>query len=210
MNRHRVGSNGRRTRVFTDGSSSSEEEDALVADLRRNHALPPLPENIVRRIRSGKFVPFDQLVPHSTYVDSSDGVELFAHPQPNGLVFTPKSKNKAKVVDFFSWSVAWSVFALYHAVFFAGTAIQLMGYHNRAAELASQYSWENFQTYDSQFRQKMANDRKVGALRWDRIDEDLRARHLRNARVFCSSCMNFGHVASRCPAVKSPFPSISK
>ena len=36
--------------------------------------------------------------------------------------------------------------------------------------------------------------------RWDRVDEDLRNRHLRTTRPFCLNCLNFGHMAPECPA----------
>ena len=188
---------------YDSSDQSTTDEDEEIIDTRRRYSLPPLPDNVISRIRSGKFVSFDKLLPHSSHVDISDDIELIANPRSTGLTFSQKTKNKAKVVDFASWSIAWSVFALYYTVFFIGSAMQIMGYHNRASELAAQYSWDNFQVYDKQFRQKMANDRKVRSLRWDRIDEDLRARHLTTPRNFCSACQNFGHSHTRCPDRRS-------
>ena len=183
--------------------SSSDEERALYGNNMHNLALPPIPATVISRIRSGKFVSFDLLLPHSSFVDKDEAVELIATPHNKGLYFSQKTKNKAKVVDFSSWSIAWSVFAVYYAVFFMDSAIQLLGYHNRASELAAQYTWPNFCTYDIQFRQKMANDRRIRTLRWDRIDEDLRARHLRTTQVLCTFCQNFGHHSVRCPERRS-------
>ena len=178
--------------VFGDQSENEFGEEIITEN---GVALPPLPRNIISDIRSGKFVNFDKLLPFSTNPDVKDGLSLL--PGRNGgFILQPKNDNRAKVVDFYSWSLAWSVFVLYFTYFHPHRYLELLGYHNRASELASQYAWAEFQTYDRQFRLRMAQS---VSLRWDRIDEDLKARFLRTSRVMCYICNNFGHMAPQCP-----------
>ena len=65
--------------------------------------------------------------------------------------------NRAKVVDFSSWTVAWSVFSLWYALYFPKRACELLGYFNRVAELAAKYAWKEFKAYDIHFRTKMSS-----------------------------------------------------
>lgn len=62
----------------------------------------------------------------------------------------------------------------------------------------------NFMAYDRQFRLKMASS---PSLKWNRVDEDLRARFLLRTRVVCFECHSFGHTASFCPLRDDKFLS---
>ena len=77
--------------------------------------------------------------------------------------------------------------------------MKLIGYHNHALELASQYVWAQFHAYDRQFRMSMALS---PILRWDRVDEDLRVRFLCTPRTICFYCNNYGHLAPSCPVLR--------
>ena len=51
----------------------------------------------------------------------------------------------------------------------------------------------------------MASHHNNPAVTWDRIDEDLKARHLLNPNPACYNCLNFGHFSNRCPDPDSAF-----
>ena len=110
-----------------------------------------------------------------------------------------------KVIDFFTWTQAFSIFAMYYSLFYAHRSIELWGYFQLASELATRYIWSNFAEYDFQFRTNMAADRKSNRLRWDRIDENLRARFLLTTKYPCSYCRNFNHRSDNCPYLKPDF-----
>ena len=189
--------------VYNNQHGASNEELFSFPDLATEDGtpLPPLPQEVIRRIQLGKFVNFDKLLPFSAIPDhGADGMHMEASigSRDGCLIFSRKDKVSAKVVSFNSWTLAWSVFALYFT-FFHGRFAQLMGYFNRAAELANKHPWREFSTYDVQFRLRMACNHNNNQLKWDRVDEDLRSRYLRSSQPMCQLCFNFGHYANQCP-----------
>ena len=100
----------KRSRRQDHASSSSEDLDdhndelALDPALNSGASLPPLPRNVVSAIGSGKVVCFDKLLPHSSTPDIKDGLQMVPHR--SGFSLAPKNRNKARVMDFRSWSVA--------------------------------------------------------------------------------------------------------
>ena len=180
--------------LFNDDSRSSDDEEERLLEVP--HSFPPLPQQIIRRIRSGKFVDFDYLLPHSTAPGKSHGDALLMVASNDGFRLTPKSKNKAKVFDFFSWSQAWAIFMMYYLYFNPHRLQEILGYYQRAVEFASRYIFEDFEAYDIQFRHAMAGSR---SRRWDKLDDNLKARYLLQTKPVCVGCRNFGHRFMDCP-----------
>ena len=186
----------------SSSSSSSSESDSDRQVLQQRVRLPPLDSSLIRRIAAGKKCDFDLLLPCSSAL-RSEGFELRQSYGDGGVYFAPKARTKAKVSDFFTWCQAWSVFAMYYTYYHAHRAAELWGYFHLASELATRYIWQNFQNYDFQFRTAMDEDRRKNLLRWDRIDECLKARFLTDTKPVCFNCRNFGHKIPDCPYLSS-------
>ena len=186
----------------SSSSSSSESESEHRGRCSNRANLPPLDSSLIRRIAAGKKVDFDLLLPCSSAL-RSEGFELRHSHGDGGVYFAPKTKTKAKVLDFFTWCQAWSVFALYYTFYHAHRAAELWGYFHLAAEFATKFIWSNFENYDFQFRTAMEEDRKKNLLRWDRIDENLKSRFLTVSKPVCFNCRNFGHRSPQCPFLSS-------
>ena len=194
-------------RYHESPSSSDDSSDEDVANLVTEDGtpLPPAHAGTVRLIRAGKFVDLFRLLPRSPTPDSYSNMAMKATVDKQGIInLSRRHSQSAKVVDFNSWALAWSLFVLYY-VHFHGRLQQLMGYFNRATELACRYPWPQFCQYDIMFRTMMASHHNNPAITWDRIDEDLKARHLLNPNPVCYNCLNFGHFSNRCPDPESAF-----
>ena len=150
--------NSRRRRHYHrrhhESSSSDDSSDEDVTNLVTEDGtpLPPAHAATVRLIRSGKFVDLFRLLPRAQVPDSCTNMAMRASVDRQGVInLTRRHSQAAKIVDFNSWALAWSLFVLYYA-HFHGRLQQLMGYFNRAAELASRYPWSQFRQYDIMFR----------------------------------------------------------
>ena len=177
-----------------------EDEEPLVYIHPDGTQLPPIPPSIINQIRHGKFVHFDKLLPFSsvTNPEDPDSQRFEAKFEKGALHFEKRNKQAARVVDLNSWCLAWSVFVLIYTVFH-GRHYELMGYFNRAVEFGMKYGFRPFYKYDTRFRIRMEINHNNPALRWDRVDADLRDRSMQNPGPVCFDCQNFGHTSRNCP-----------
>ena len=83
------------TSSTTTLSLSSSSEDQQNREIPSN--FPPLPSNIIKKIRSGKFIDFYKILPHSEKSEHPmDGAHMHATINSKGSVhFSHKDSNKA-------------------------------------------------------------------------------------------------------------------
>lgn len=80
-----------------------------------DQALPAIPAVVLERIRRGEFINFDLLLPNNVPSETSNSftVSLDYNDQgaaPCVMVRDNPRSNKNKVVDLYSWLLAWSLF----------------------------------------------------------------------------------------------------
>ena len=129
--------------------------------------------HLVRRIRKGKFVKFDRLLP--SVLD-----EVFTVQQ--GKRTGDKGLSKRHIRDFANWVEAWNIFLAIRVQAFPHTALQMIKYQAIMCQLFSSYPVGVCIKYDSLFRQAVARD-KARLIPWDQVKEDI--------LVWCATCHPF-------------------
>lgn len=165
--------------------------------------LPAVPPNVLDRVYRGEFINFNDLLPPSvsSISSSSDYQIQFNSSSANPTInVIPNDQHKAKVIDFVSWSIAWSAFMQIMFVYHNQLIGQLLSYQNLICQFASQYAFANVYAYDQAFRQLIANNPR--AMSWDKVDDNLFNSFLRGAPprqdIFCFKCKRKGHYSQHC------------
>ena len=163
--------------------------------------LPPLLESVLLKIKQGKFINFDLLLPQSYCPSSNDDCVVQVgggeNASSSSITLVPKSQNsKAKVLSFNLWLQAWCNFARVYVCYHGHQTDQILHYQPLMTQFDQQYIFEEFYLYNRQFRLRMASS---PALRWDRIDVELTNRFLHTTWPICYRCNTHGHYASVCP-----------
>ena len=164
--------------------------------------LPPLPKAVLLKIKQGKFVNFNLLLPQSYCPSTNDDYVVQVGGGDDGfassITLVPKLQNsKAKVLTFTLWLQAWCNFARVYVRYHGHQTDQILHYQSLMAQFGQQYVFNEFYSYDRQFRLRIASN---PALRWDRIDGELTNRFLRTVWAVCFRCHHtHGHYATACP-----------
>ena len=167
--------------------------------------LPTIPPAQVRKIINREYIDFNALLPDSSSVTpGSYSIEMDPSSQDTTLSLIPRP-SQHKIKDFFSWLLAWNNFLRAYSFYHAEMTPQLMFYQSMICQYAQQYVFEDVQTFDRNFRIRIANGR--GTVRWDRHDPELVARFLRMFKLVCYHCKQFGHYASACSSKPTPTQS---
>ena len=177
-----------------------------------NLKLPAVPADVINRIRRGEFVNFDNLLPSNIGKSSSskititnDGERLCVANNSTDSSSSNSRNFKSKVRDFFSWSLAWTLFFQIMIQFRSHLAGQLLQYQLYITNLANQYTFWAWYKYDQAFRRIVANNDDIG---WDSVDEGSFNMHVRgqSERVQCYHCGASNHLASSCPSKGKSLP----
>ena len=120
--------------------------------------VPTPDKRAIRKIRKGKYVIFDTLLP----------------PLDDGQVgqAAKKGTNRRQVTNLSSWMEAWNIFAATRIQTAPQTALELVKYQNIICQLFAAYSTAAALKYDRLFRQAVARDKRH-TLRWDILKEDI-------------------------------------
>ncbi len=116
----------------------------------------------MRRIRKGKFVSFDKLLPSSP--------DLPPVPTTKREPSAPKQTRTRRVTDLTTWLEAWNVFLLVRIHSAPHSALELAKYQALICRLFSGYPAAPCLRYDELFRQAAARN---PLLPWDELKEDL-------------------------------------
>ena len=119
----------------------------------------------IRRIRLGKFIKFDKLLPvHDELV--------FGGRERLGTDNKRQRPAKRQVHDLASWLEAWNIFLAVRVQSHPREALQLVKYQAIICHLFTAYSAAACLKYDSLFRQAAARD-KSKLIAWDHLKEDI-------------------------------------
>ena len=165
------------------------------ASRHNSDILPPLDEKIINTIKQGKFVEFDSLLPQPHSSSSMQGFIIQQEGEACSVI--PRSQQKSRIVNFYHWFVAWSIFARVYIHFHGHRVREIMHYQAQMAHFASLYVFNDIYLFDIQFRHRIAND---PLLRWDRTDVELNTLYIRNAKPVCWHCNKPGHFHGQCPS----------
>jgi len=126
---------------------------------------------------------------------SLDGTENQDGPQI--IVRNNVQASRNRVFDLHSWLLAWSLFLQATIIFRGHLVSQMLKYQSFIAQLASNYNFQAWFSYDQSCRLAIANNPH---LRWDTVNEDIYNLHIRGAqgRSRCFSCGGRDHYASSC------------
>ena len=136
---------------------------------------PPPHNRIISKIRRGKYIDFDYLLPA---VD--DIVPVQAAQPPVAKRGHQKSIPPRKVTDFQTWMEAWNSFLIIATHHTPSRSLELIQYQALVSHLFQAYPIHVAIRYDQLFRQAAARD---PVLRWDTFKEDL--------LVWCSTRRSF-------------------
>ena len=136
---------------------------------------PPPHNRIISKIRRGKYIDFDYLLPA---VD--DIVPVQAAQPPVAKRGHQKSTPSRKVTDFQTWMEAWNNFLVIATHHTPSRSLELIQYQALVSHLFQAYPIHVAIRYDQLFRQAAARD---PLLRWDTFKEDL--------LVWCSTRRSF-------------------
>ena len=142
-------------------SSSSSESDSDVEPGPFVSFAPPPSRHCVQRIRRGKYIKFDHLLP------SVDTIPFQSwHQKPS----KHQHHSKRKVSDLQSWLQAWNIYMLVRIHTAPDTALDLAKYQTLMCHLFSSYPVSACLQYDKLFRHAAARDH---TLAWDELKEDI-------------------------------------
>ena len=127
---------------------------------------PPPPDRVIARIRKGKYVNFDLLLPSTDDSLPVQGVRASGYKKGNKADRPPKRR----VSDFQSWMEAWNTFLLITAHTSQDRCLELLKYQTLIGHLFSAYPTSVCLRYDQLFRRTTARDH---SLQWDTFKEDL-------------------------------------
>ena len=147
----------------SSSSSSSSTGPSAVSPFVACTAIPP--KHLIRRIRLGKFIKFDKLLPvHDELV--------FGGRERLGTGNKRQRPAKRQVHDLASWLEAWNIFLAVRVQSHPREALQLVKYQAIICHLFTAYSAAACLKYDSLFRQAAARD-KSKLIAWDHLKEDI-------------------------------------
>ena len=127
----------------------------------------PVPRGIAERIERGEFVDFDDLLPGVLAVTSRSGLEVIASDDSTLSVRTSDPRRRRRVVDFVSWTEAWTAYASVILSAAPHRCHELLGYQAIMANAAQQFYPEGWLEYDRRFRGAAASD---PTRQWDVMD----------------------------------------
>ena len=147
----------------SSSTSSSSTGPSAVSPFVACTATPP--KHLIRRIRLGKFIKFDKLLPvHDELV--------FGGRERLGTDNKRQRPAKRQVHDLASWLEAWNIFLAVRVQSHPREALQLVKYQAIICHLFTAYSAAACLKYDSLFRQAAARD-KSKLIAWDHLKEDI-------------------------------------
>eukprot|EP00111_Clytia_hemisphaerica_P007722 TCONS_00022438-protein len=191
-------------------------QDGRTQDLS-NLQLPPVPANVINRIRRGEFVNFDSLLPQNVGRSTNTHISLnidgdsisLASNNDSSSTTKDNSKYKAKVTDFLTWSLAWTFFFQIMVQFNSHLTEQLLQYQLYITNMANQYIFSAWYNYDKAFRQSLANNpHKVNWSSSDGYIFNLYVRD-RNLKSKCFTCGSSNHLSPSCPFATGKGPGSS-
>ena len=139
------------------------------------HVHPSQIQYLVRRIRRGKFVNFDELL--GPAMGEGTGAILGQKKWEK-----EKGAGRRRVVDLATWLEAWNIFLAVRIQIAPDSALALVKYQAIMTMLFSSYPAGVCLKYDSTFRQAVARDHSY-LTPWDQAKEDI--------LVWCASCNPF-------------------
>ena len=147
------------------------QQQAIGAPVASNINLPAIPSSILERIRRGEFVNFDLLLPNNVPSETRDTFTMSLNNSESGngpriVVQNGSRSAKNKIMDLYSWFIAWSLFFQAYIIFRGHLACQLAKYQIFIAQLASNYNFTAWYSYDQAFRTYIANN---PTSRWDAL-----------------------------------------
>ena len=166
------------------------------------HMHPAVQPAQLKKIKNREYVDFNLLLPNSSVTPGSYSVHVDPLSSPTDtdgtttLSLVPRTGHN-KIIDFFSWLLAWNNFMRTYIFYHPEMAPQLLFYQSMICKYVQQHIFEEVQTFDRNFRIRIANGKEYG-LRWDRFDHELVARYLRTFKPTGYKCKKFGHFASVC------------
>ena len=167
--------------------------------------LPPLPQNIIQQIQSGKFVRFESLLLSAPPLSADEyTIQVAASNSSEPTVsLVPRHHNRPAINDFITWMSAWNNFVQALLVSSPELSSDLWQYQSLITRFASQYVFSAWYTYDQLFRYQMANNPRLS---WATFDDNLFNMNIRGAtlRPLCFSCHQYGHLSGQCPSASRP------
>ena len=169
-NRHRSRSRRRRHRrrhrkYSSSRSSGSSSDLGPLADSPFISCTATPPKHLVRRIKQGKFIKFDKLLP-------AHDDPMFGGRERQGTSSKKQRPARRQVHDLASWLEAWNIFLAVRVQSHPREALQLVKYQAIMCHLFVAYPVAACLKYDSLFRQAAARD-KSKLTAWDHLKEDI-------------------------------------
>ena len=197
------------TNAYSDAVNSVRPQNSVLPGTRNQNMpvpplqrsrLPPLPSVVLDQIKQSKFINFDLLLPPSITSSAPDSYAIQVesnHSNPT-ISLVPGNKNRPKVTDFYSWSMAWSTYMQAMAFYHPESLPDLIMYQSIITRFASQYAFSAWSVYDRLFRYRAASD---PATSWAEVDDTLFNLYVRGGalRAKCFRCSQYGHLANNCP-----------
>lgn len=186
-----------------------EEDTAMVAIVE---GIQPVPKKVVRKIESGEFVDFADLLQ-----DQFPSEELNLPSSHSGVVLVQSldslKRKKKRVNDFQGWVEALLVYAAVRCRDTLPELANVMAYGVIMGQTAKDYPVDKWLTYDRKFRE-MAGAKKE--TKWNEINSGLWNRCFSGIsktvppQKTCSSCMSSGHSSWDCPNSNTARRSIQR
>ena len=135
--------------------------------------LPTDPPAQVKKIINREYIDFNALLSDSSSVTpGSYFIEMDPSSHYTTLSLIPRPSQHKIMFFLGSWLLACNNFLRAFSFYHTETTPQLMFYQSMICQYAHQYMFEDVQTFDLNFRIRLANGR--GTVRWDRHDPEFR------------------------------------
>ena len=171
-----------------------------------------IPRRCLTLIEKGEYVDFQKLRPKSvdqkTREDGASNISMKFSPTTR--TYTLEKAHKESIGTFTAWMEAWNNFVQTRLYFKPDEHFQLFTYQRLIGTLAAQYRFSAVYSYDIDFRNLIATQRRVSpkerTASWGSVQPQLQVIHLTDNQRLpppkCFKCNESGHTANVCPNQK--------
>ena len=126
--------------LISAGSNSFNQQPNSALVRSATPSLPPLPQNVLEQIQSGKFVNFDLLLPATSPLSVEDyTIKVNSAGSEPSVSLVPRAQSRPRVIDFYSWLTAWNYYLQAMSFYHPTRVPELIMYQSIIVRFACQY-----------------------------------------------------------------------
>ena len=188
------------------------------------YRLPSIPEELMTKIKAGKYVDLAKLTPRAA-MDARESIQMLVDADDESgrtrVNVLPGEVRSSRIQSFHEWLAAFLIFAQAYLPNFPDKAPGVFAYIAQITRYSTRYPLKAVLSYDKKFRMRIAQNHPTsfwGVVDDISFDEYLGGRIIpassanpaapsARADLSCFRCGILGHLASACPSAPTPAQS---